>query len=133
MEREPPLCIAIVICDMVIEDKRTHNKTLVNLFNSIITRQLPCTHPRMFIMASLTNGIGHWPITFCIRGPSGKEILRTQGDVNFSDPLEVVDVVVEVCWLPLEEEGTHFVDVLTDLTPLAERRFNVILREEDDS
>ena len=108
---ERPNCIAIVICNEVIEDKRTNNKTLVGLFNRIEAPQLPATHPRMFIMASLTNGLGHWPITFRISSPSGKEIMRVDGQGDFQDPLVVADLVVEVRGLTLEEEGIHFVDL----------------------
>jgi len=44
------LCLAIIICNEVIEDKRTNNKTLVGLFSRIGTKAVPCVHPRMFVM-----------------------------------------------------------------------------------
>ena len=56
--REKPTCIAIIICNEVIEDKRTNNKTLVSLFNGISTPSLPAAHPRLFVMASFTSGSG---------------------------------------------------------------------------
>ncbi len=51
--REKPICVSLIICNEVIEDKRSGNKTLVGLFNSVMAPALPVVHPRMFVMASL--------------------------------------------------------------------------------
>ncbi len=124
---ERPICVALVICDVVVEDKRSGNKTLVGLFNSIIAPQMPAVHPRMFLMASLTSGRGTWPFTFRITAPSGRELLRMQEVTKFTDPLAVHDVIVELRNLPLEETGVHFVDLMLGDSPIANRRFTVQL------
>lgn len=124
---ERPICVALVICDVVIEDKRTGNKTLVGLFSNIVAPNMPAVHPRMFLMASLTSGRGTWPFTFRITAPSGREILRMQETTRFIDPLAVHDLIVELRNLPLEETGVHFVDLLLLDSPVANRRFTVQL------
>src|SRR5947209_11779280 len=106
---EKPICIAVIICNEVIEDKATSNKTLVSIFNTIGTPGLPCQHPRMFVMASLTDGRGRWPITFRITDPSGRAIMRLDGEAHFGSPLDVVDLVLQVRGLQLEEAGEHTV------------------------
>ena len=129
--RETPNCIAIIICNDVIEDKRSNNKTLVGLFNGIMTQGLPCTHPRMYVMASLTGGAGRWPISFRVYGPANQEILRAEGEEVFADPLEVKDFVLELLNVPLSEEGVHFVNLFSGNTLLSERRFTVqVIRQE---
>lgn len=129
--REQPQCIAIIICNDVIEDKRSNNKSLIGLFNGIMTQGLPCTHPRMYIMASLTGGAGRWPISFRIYGPNNQEILRAEGEEVFNDPLEVKDFVLELLNVPLSEEGVHFVNLFSGNTLLSERRFTVqVLKQE---
>ena len=113
LSSDQPVCVAIIICNEIIEDKRTSNKTLVSLFNSVGVPALPATHPRLFLMASLTNLRDDLPIVFSVKGPSGREVLRVNGQAGSGrDPLAVVDLVVEVLGLPLAEEGVHFVDVL---------------------
>jgi hypothetical protein len=124
-EREQPMCIAVVICSDIIEDRRTGNKTLVNLFNGIGVSQVPIFHSRMFLMASLTNAIGRFKLTFRIKDPSDRELARFDGDAVFPDPLSVVDIVVELQGLQIIQEGIHFVDVLSGDHPLGHRRFNV--------
>jgi len=126
LSSDQSVCVAIVICNEIIEDKRTSNKTLVSLFNSIGVPALPATHPRLFLMASLTNLREDLPVSFSIKEPSGREILRVNGTVGSGgDPLAVVDLVVEVLGLPIGEVGVHFVDVLTGDALLGSRRFTV--------
>jgi len=119
------MCVALVICDDVIEDKRSGNKSLIGLFNNVSAAQLPAIHPRMFLMASLTSGLGAWTFSFRISAPSGREVLRMQDTITPADPLAVHDLVVELRNLPLEEEGVYFVDLLVEDTPVANRRFTV--------
>lgn len=123
--RERPMCVAVLLCNEMIEDKRTNNKSLINLFNSIAAPQLPITQPRMVVMASLTNGIGRWPVTFSIRSPSDNVVMRVDGEANFADPLGVLDIIIEFNGLTFSEQGVHFVDVLTENYPLGNRRFTV--------
>lgn len=119
------MCLALIVCDDVIEDRRSGNKSLIGLFNGLATSQLPAVHPKMFLMASLTSGRGAWTFSFRISSPSGKEIMRMQDKVEFADPLLVHDLIVEVRSLPIEEEGTYFVDLFLNDTSLANRRFSV--------
>jgi len=123
--REKPICVALIVCNEVIEDKRSGNKTLVGLFNGIVTPQLPATHPRMYLFATLTSGTGEWPFSFRITAPSGREVMRMQDIARFDDPLVGHDLVVELRNLPIEEEGAYFVDLLLGDSPLANRRFTV--------
>jgi hypothetical protein len=124
--REAPICVAIVICNEVIEDKWTNNKTLVGLFNNIAAAELPANHARMFLMVSLTDGRGEWPVNITIDSPSGNEIFKAEGQMRFDDPIAVHDLVVEVRGLPLPEAGEYRVELLCGGRPLASRRFTVV-------
>ncbi len=126
LSSDTPVCVAIVICNEIIEDKRSSNKTLVSLFNSIGVASLPAMHPRLFLMASLTNLREEIDVSFVIKSPSEKELLRIDGRASSGgDPLPVIDLVVEVLGLTVVEEGVHFVDVLSGDTLLGSRRFTV--------
>lgn len=122
-----PDCIAIVLCNEIIEDKRTNNKTLVSLFHVIATPVIPASHARMFVMASFAHGEGAWPFAVSLRAPSGGEIIRLQGAVEFPSSEAIVDVVLEFRSFPLAETGTHVVDVVVGEKLLASRDFRVHL------
>ena len=123
--RGRPSCISIIICNEVIEDKRTNNKTLVSLFNNITVNEFPCHHPRLFIMSSFANGEGQWHFSVIVRSPSGQVLINNTGTMMFLDPLSVLDIVMEIRELELKEEGAYFVDVSVDESVLAYRRFIV--------
>lgn len=123
--RERPRCIAVLICNEVIEDVRTRSKTLVGLFDTIHAHSLPAVHPRMFIMAQFTDGVGEWPVSFRISGPENDEIALLDGTAKITDPLSVLDIVFDLHGLPLRTEGVHFVDVHIAGEHAAGRRFNV--------
>lgn len=127
--RKQPKCIALVICNEIIEDRRTNNKTLVSLFNGIIAPSLPAIHPRMFLMASLTGGKGKWSLSFRLYSPSNQNLLTIEGEESFDDPLGVYDIVIELQGVPLPEEGGYFINLFVENTPIAERRFTVQLAE----
>ena len=127
--RETPTCVAIIICNEVIEDKWTNNKTLVGLFNSIGAPSLPANHPRMFIMASLTDGRGEWPFALTIESPSGQPLFKAEGQIRFDNPLVVHDVVVEVRGLPIPEAGEYRVELLCGQRLLTSRRFSVLQQQ----
>ncbi len=126
MTTECPVCVAIIVCNEVIEDKWTNNKSLIGLFNSISAQSLPTTHPRLFMMVSLTDGRGEWPVVLRIEAPSGQELFKAEGSIRFDDPIAVHDLVVEVRGLPIPETGEYHVALVCGTRPLASRRFTVV-------
>ena len=53
-----PQCLAIIVCEGVIEDLRSRNKTIVNTFNRIFSAAFPVSQDRLTVFVSLTNGHG---------------------------------------------------------------------------
>ena len=121
-----PRCVAIVICNDVIEDKRSSNKTLVGLFNQIMVQHLPTKHQRFFLFLCLAEFAGRAELTIGINSPS-RELLRLSGAINSTDYNATADLVVELQGLPLEEPGRHRIDVQVDGVSIADRSFIVSL------
>jgi hypothetical protein len=119
------VCLAINICNEVIVDARTNNKSLISCFNGVATSVLPAVHPRMFIMASITNVFQATEITISARDPNYNEIMQFRAPIQAADPLAVHDLIVEVQNLQLPLAGTYFVDVIVEEKLLSERRFLV--------
>ena len=136
-----PSCLAIVLCDYVIEDKATNNKSLIGLFNRIHAAKFPCQHPRMVIYISLTDGRGETPVeVFLERSRDHKEIFRAQGKVEFREPNHVMDLVFDLRGITFEEPGAYHAGIRTKSGRLlGERKFHVsgmkdadILKETGD-
>lgn len=124
---EMPVCLAVLLCDLVIEDKRTNNKTFVNAFNAIGAASLPAHHPRMAVVASVTSLLGSVPIELVLTAPNGANVIRLQGDVESGDPLSVLDLVFDIVGCPLDEVGTYTIDLYARGRQIGSRRFQVFL------
>ncbi|MDR3707643.1 MAG: hypothetical protein P4L33_05045 [Capsulimonadaceae bacterium] len=123
---DSPLCVLLAICNDVIEDKTTNNKTLVNLFNGITAQSVPARHPKMCLVASITNIRSKVPVRFSVLGPSGSEVLSANGEANGNNPLEVLDIVVQLLGFPLPEFGEYRIELTSGDKYLMSRKFTVM-------
>jgi len=129
---EAPVCVAIVLCNECIEDKRTNNKSLIGLFNAIHVPSVPIIHPRMVVLASITNAAQTLDMRLIIRSPSGHEVASIGAPFPTFDPLAAYDIVFELNGVVIQEPGTYNVDLMCDGSYLGGRRFDVVLRTPMD-
>ena len=109
-----PICLSIILCDHVIEDVRTHNKSFINTFNQIWTADVPAHHPIMYVVVSLTecHRSQQIEVEFARDTEEGERVLiQMQGEFNTPDPLEVMDLVLEVRNFKVEAFGKHTIKV----------------------
>ncbi len=102
-----PECLSIIICEDVIEDARSHNKTIVNAFNRVTALTYPVQHDRLTVFLSLTGGHGKVPLTITIGGTGKSPLLELAGKVTFPNPRTVVDLVFNFRNLQLPEPGEY--------------------------
>jgi len=126
--QEMPKCIALVVCNEVIEDKQTNNKSLISIFNRIMVNGLPAIQPKMYIMASLTGAKGEWNTTFEIIGPKGQVIFSADGKLGLNDPMSVIDIVIQIINLPLQENGAYTARIICEKGRLLNNRRFVVER-----
>ncbi len=122
-----PQCISIIICDEVIDDRRTGKITLVGLFANIGMLRLPAPCPRMVVVASFAEAMGAWPLGMSVRCPSGKELTRLDDVIWFDDVSRVINLEFTLSGSLLTEAGRYFVDVIVDGTLVVSRSFYVHL------
>ena len=128
MGSELPKCVALLLCDYVIEDRRTGNKSFIGTFNGISSSQFPIRLDRMFVIVSLTNIFGQCPIMVRIVKPDGEPLLEMKGDVRADGPLQVLDMVLEFRGIVFPSVGQHSVEVTCESELLAMRQFEVTQR-----
>jgi hypothetical protein len=126
---EAPVCVSLVLCNECIEDKRTNNKSLIGLFNAITVQSVPALHPRMVVLATITNASTTFTLSLVIRGPSGAEVSSLSAPFPAMHPLATYDIVFEFNGVTLEETGTYNADLLCDGSYLNGRRFDVMIPE----
>ncbi|MGA2659816.1 MAG: hypothetical protein ABSH34_20120 [Verrucomicrobiota bacterium] len=130
MGTERPLGIALVICDRVIVDATTHEKTLVASFNRIRAQFFPAMHPRMSFFISVTNGRGTMQGRIrCINESDQKPVFSASGPLIFKDPLHVVEMTFQVRNAVFPNPGVYNVEFLCDDDIILQRRFQVAQME----
>lgn len=115
-------CLSIIICEDVIEDARSHNKTIVNAFNQINALKYPVKHDRLTVFLSLTSGRGEMPLEVVFGPVGGKPIVRVGGRVTFPGPRAVVDLVFSFRGLTIPQPGEYEAMLYVEGEPLCRRR-----------
>ncbi|MCH7905587.1 MAG: hypothetical protein IH944_13610 [Armatimonadetes bacterium] len=129
MASESPRCVALLLCDYVVEDKRTGNKSFIGTFNGISGSQSPMRHDRMFVVISLTNVLEPCQIMVRIVQPEGASLLEMKGEIRADSPLQVLDMVLEFRGIVFPSVGQHSVEVTCESELLAMRQFEVTQRK----
>jgi hypothetical protein len=114
-QKPSPDVLALIICESVVEDARTHNKCILNAYNIINAFKFPCKQDRFTIFVALTNGHNKHHITTRITTQGqDKPLLKIEGEIDFKDPLQTVDMVFDMRGLPLPAPGIYVVEVVGD-------------------
>jgi len=133
MGMEKPIGIALIICDRVITDAQTKEKTLVGTFNRISARAFPCVHPRMSIFVAVTNGRGPTNAHVrCVNETTGDVVFEANGPITFKDPNHVVEMNFQLGNVVFPKPGLHGVEFLCDGEIILQRRFQVTLMNEGE-
>lgn len=121
-----PQALALVICDLVLRDEKSHNVSLVGLFNAILAGRFPARHDRMHVFVSLTHGHGKIPCRLECTGPDDKVIFRLDGHVEFKNPLGVIDANFELRGVVFPTPGPYVLELSCAGVPVIARRFEVL-------
>jgi hypothetical protein len=126
-----PTVLSINICDTIIRDEATKKVSLIGLFSIIRANSFPCIHPLMHIYIALTNGHRKYKteVRFA-RLDDNKPIAGMVGDLQFQNPLQVVEI--NLCWqqLAFNKPGEYAVEILCEGTEVGSRKFIVMGPEE---
>ena len=125
MPKKPkPKCLAMLLCDYVILDAETRNKSLIGIFNRINASKFPVRHDRMHVFIALTDGHGEYTASLKVKNSDGEEVLSLGGKVNMKDPLGVAELNFTIRGLVIPEPGRYFVEFWCNDEMLIDRRFD---------
>ena len=125
-----PTCLAIILCEAVVEDVRSHNKCILNTYNTIYSPRFPARHDRLTVFVALTDGHGAMPLELrLVRYLDNREekVLSIEGTVQFTDPLAVADLTFDLRGVTIPAEGQYAVQVWVNRQLLGVRRLQAQL------
>jgi len=133
MSHAPPEVLAMIICDLVIEDTESGKKSLIGLFDHVHTSHLPSIINELNVFLTLTDGRGEPSAELrCTNAANGEELFRTEGEIEFPDPLSVVDLHFRFQGCEFPEEGEYRFQFFCAGQLLRERKFYVTLEPEEE-
>ena len=124
---EEPKALALIICDEIIDDKRTHKKSLIGIFNSIVANNFPFRHRKMNVFISLTNCYGVHKVI--LQYSSLRDLIpiaQIHGKIRSKDPNAVIECAFELLEVSFPREGKYVFQVVMNDKPVIERVFNLV-------
>ena len=110
--------LALILCDTIIEDCFTGKKSLIGLFSQIHAPKLPCIHPSMMLLVSVTGGQGTYPCEVVCEHPDLTEpVFRLHCTLKFENPFQVLDMIFSPKNVMFKLPGKYEIKVIIDGVP----------------
>ena len=120
------ISLSMVICDAVIDDRRTGKKSLIGIFNNVITPVIPSVSPRLNVFIAITEGHGDYVGKIrCLKVGTEQEIFGMEGPFKFSDPRQILEFNFEIVGLVFPDYGDYRFEFLANNEPVTARKFTV--------
>ena len=120
-----PCCLCLALCNDLIEDAKSHNRSVIGIFNGIGAAQVPTLHPRLSILASVGNADPRTPVKVVVQTPGGQELFSANGETLDGDRTSVTDFPLEVPGVVFPEFGVYSILLYVGDELIARRHFNV--------
>ena len=121
-----PAGLAIVVCDQIIEDKRTNKKSLIGIFNQIAAGEFPCRHPQLAVFVSVTEGRGRYPVRLRMAHEETAEtVVDVNGELELTDVNMVAELGFDLLGVVFPKPGLYSIEFYCDDALILERRFHV--------
>jgi len=135
---EYPTCLALILADNIHVCPSTQKRTILGTFTAVFAREFP-TPLNVAVYCCLTGSVGkiRVEIKFVRVNPDECDdelVSEAHGDVDFPDPLAMIEMNMFFRQLPLAHPGEYRFQVCVKDEVLLERRLVVIpVREETEN
>lgn len=121
-------CLAIILCESVVEDVRTHNKSIQSAYNTIWSAKFPARHDRFTVFVSLTGIHGKQELKVRVaqiteNEPEGNALFELGGKVTSPDPRHVTDITLDMRGIVIPCAGDYEIRVYIGGDQVGARRF----------
>ncbi len=134
IEQQPPLVLAMVLADTVVQDLPTGKNTIQGTYRSLDAAEFPYVHPSIVVYLALTEGYGETEVRLRLidAAESRPPLFELESAVKFADPLVEVEVVFAQGKVVFPEPGEYRLQLFGAGEPLLERRLKVSLEPNPD-
>ncbi len=121
-----PSLSALLVCDMVIEDKMTNKKSIIGSFTDIWAQTFPCVQPRMAVYFCLTDAEGSYDILLRLLNTDTELLLAQAGfTVGIPDRFVIQDFGVGLPPVQFPVAGRYELQIFANKEFLGRKEFRV--------
>ena len=121
-----PSVTALLVCDMVIEDKATNKKSLIGAFTDIWAQSFPCLQQKMGIYFCLTDAEGQYDMVIrLVKSDSESKLVEAGFSVTIGDRLAISDYALNLPIVQFAEPGRYEVQLFANKEFLGRKEFRV--------
>jgi hypothetical protein len=108
MTTPKPSLTALLVCDMVIDDKATNKKSLIGTFTHIWAQGFPCVHHKMAVYFCLTDAEGQYDIVLRLVHSETENLIAEAGlSVAIPDRLSIHDFGLNIPVVQFPSSGRY--------------------------
>jgi len=121
-----PSLSALLVCDMVIEDKTSNKKSAIGVFTDIWSQNFPCTHPKMGIYFCLTDAEGDYDIGLrLVHADSENLLAEASFSAKIADRLSINDFGLNLPPVEFVTPGRYEFQLFANKEFLGRKEFRV--------
>jgi hypothetical protein len=130
---EKPIGEALILCDQIITEAVTNKKSLIGIFNFVMSPRFPLQHS-FSIFCVMSNGRGEMTVELrCVRMDDSFEVAKIAAPIVLPDPNTVLELVLRFENIPFERPALYTFELHCEGEIVMEKRFNVLLRPPSPS
>ncbi len=128
VEQQPPDVLAMVLADTVLHDVASGKFYIEGTYSVIFAQEFPLVYPSIVVYLSITGGHGRTPVKMRLVDVDENDdpIFEAEGQFDFADPLQVVDMVLVGRGVRFPSPGEYRIQIFGAGQFLRERRLQVI-------
>lgn len=121
-----PSLSALLVCDTVIEDKATNNKSIIGTFTNIWAQSFPCIHQRMGVYFCLTDAEGDYGLLLRLVHSDTERTLAEAGlSICIHDRLSINDFGINIPAVQFDQPGRYEFQLYANKVFLGRKEFRV--------
>jgi hypothetical protein len=126
--KSAPVCKAILLCDDVSRDPKTHKSDVNGVFDTFVLPSFPGSTPECKVFLVLVDAVGRYTIRAEVYDPTrGVVLYRSPGSGKFGSPRKTTkgELVLPVSSLYFDQDGDYEIVVFADSAEVARVQFKV--------
>jgi uncharacterized protein DUF6941 len=128
VQRQAPDVLAMVLADGILRDMASGKFYIQGTYSIVSVPEFPWRHGPIMVYIAITNGHGKTPMKVRIVDVDDERepLLEANSEMEFADPLQVVEVVIGCPPIVFPEPGEYRLQLYGAGEFLRERRLQVI-------